>query len=187
MIKIINYEDRYREDVQIVCLNSEGEENAPQYLAGQFILNTFCNYYIDNEPENCFIAVDNGKAIGYIICAENFDKFKNIFDKNYLPLSDSFGANRMDWAKNAYNSQNTFKYDYPAHLHIDILPDYQRAGLGGKLIDALCNHLTSKGVKGVCLTCSLRNEIAVNFYKKYNFTLLSTENNDVCFGKVLIK
>jgi GNAT superfamily N-acetyltransferase len=31
--------------------------------------------------------------------------------------------------------------EYPAHLHIDILPRYQRRGLGGKLILAFVDKI----------------------------------------------
>ena len=78
------------------------------------------------------------------------------------------------------------KEDYPAHFHVDILPEYQRMGMGGKLVDTLCAHLKQKGVKGVCLTCGPRNERAMKFYEKYSFTLLSIDHDDACFGKKLI-
>ena len=88
--------------------------------------------------------------------------------------------------KNILLACEEFKEDYPAHFHVDILPEYQRMGMGGKLIDTLCDHLKQKGVKGMCLTCGPRNEKAMKFYEKYNFTLLSIDHDDACFGKKLI-
>lgn len=186
MLSIRKYEEKDRKDVHFICHNSEGPEEAPDYMTGLFYHNTFCNYYLDHEPYNCFVLDNDGKAVGYIICAENFDKFKEIFDRDYLPLSDSFGEGRYDWASTAYKPQEKFKDEYPAHLHIDILPEYQRMGMGGKLIETLCNHLSRKGVAGVCLTCGPRNEKAMNFYKKRNFTLLSIDYDDACFGKKIL-
>lgn len=183
MVYIRKYEEKDYEDVRFVCLNSEGPEEAPDVDTGRFIHYTFCNYYIEKEPENCFVVDDGGKAVGYIICAENFDKFKKVFDEEYLPLTEQFGEDRYEWAYTAYNAQGEFKNDYPAHLHIDILPEYQRMGMGGKLVEALCDHLSEKGVKGVCLTCGPRNERAKNFYKKYGFELLLINKDDACFGK----
>ena len=40
-----------------------------------------------------------------------------------------------------------YKGEYPAHLHIDVLPEYQRMGLGHKMTDVLLAHLKEKGVK----------------------------------------
>ena len=182
MVFIRKYEEKDRADVQFVNHNSEGPEEVPDFLTGQFYHNTFCNYYIEHEPENCFVLDDNGRAVGYIICAENFDRFKEIYDRDYLPRSNTFGEDRYEWASTAYNCQEKFKNEYPAHLHIDILPEYQRMGMGGKLIKTLCDHLAEKGISGVCLTCGPRNERAVNFYKKYGFTLLSIDHDDACFG-----
>ncbi len=185
MVSIRKYEAKDYEGVRFACLNSEGPDEVPSHDTGIFILDTFCNYYIENEPENCFVLDDDGKAVGYIICAENFDKFKETYDREYLPRSKKFDEKNYEWAFNAYNYQEKFKDEYPAHLHIDILPEYQRLGMGGKLVSALCEHLSSKGVKGVCLTCGPKNEKAVNFYKKRGFTLLSIDSEDACFGMKL--
>ena len=183
MVSIRKYEEKDRADMHFVCDNSEGPEEVPNYLTGLFYHNTFCDYYIEHEPENCFVLEDKDKVVGYIICAENFDRFKKIFDSEYLPRSDSYGDDRYEWASTAYNVPERFKEEYPAHFHINILPEYQRMGLGGKLIDTLCDHLAKKGVCGVCLTCGPRNKRAMGFYRKYNFTLLSIDYDDACFGK----
>ena len=41
--------------------------------------------------------------------------------------------------------------DYPAHLHIDLLPGYQRAGHGRALMTRLLASLAGKGVSAVHL------------------------------------
>lgn len=182
MVTIRKYEEKDKENVQFVCLNSEGPEEAPDEATGRFILITFCNYYLEHEPENCFVVDDDGRAVGYIICAENYDKYKEIFDRDYLPLTEEFGPERYRWALTSSDPQGEFKGEYPAHLHIDILPEYHRLGLGGQLVSTLREHLASKGIDGVCLCCGPNNERAVNFYKKRGFTLLSIDSEDACFG-----
>ncbi len=182
MVTIRKYEEKDYKNVQFCCLNSEGADNAPDYEFGRFILYTFCNYYIEKEPENCFVIDDDGKAVGYIICAENYDRYKEIFDREYLPETKQFGEENYKWAVVSSDPQSKVKDEYPAHLHIDILPEYQRMGMGGKLVETLCEHLASKGIEGVCLTCGPKNERAMNFYKKRGFTLLSIDEGDACFG-----
>ena len=78
-----------------------------------------------------------------------------------------------------------FKDDYPAHLHIDILPAYQRMGFGGKLVQVLSAHLADKGIKGVMLTTGTANKTANNFYNKYGFEQLDIYDTDIAFGKKL--
>ncbi|THH33678.1 hypothetical protein EUX98_g588 [Antrodiella citrinella] len=58
----------------------------------------------------------------------------------------------------------------PAHLHIDILPAYQRRGWGRKLIGTLVRWLEhEKGLQGVWLGMDVRNEDAAKFYKRLGF------------------
>ena len=83
MLSVRKYEESDRAGVHFICHNSEGPDEVPDFSTGQFYHNTFCNYYIDHEPENCFVIDDNGRAVGYLICAENFYKFKEIFVKYF--------------------------------------------------------------------------------------------------------
>lgn len=185
MLSIRKYEEKDYDDVCYTCLNSEEDNDMSESLC-EFVLHTFCEYYIEQEPENCFVLDNDGKAVGYIICAEDYDKFKAKFDAEYFPRSLHLGEDRISWAKTAYLLHEKFKEDYPAHLHIDILPAYQRGGFGGKLVAALSEHLAAKGIKGVMLTTGTANTTANNFYKKYGFEELEIYDTDIAFGKKLI-
>lgn len=185
MLSIRPFEKKDYENVQYVCLNSE-EEGIESKEVQEFVLHTFCDYYIDNEPENCFVLDDDGKAVGYVICAENYDKYKKIFDEKYLPLNKPLEPRLYQWAEVSTVLQNKYKKEYPAHLHIDLLPPYHRKGYGGKLIKTLFEHLKNKGVCGVMLTAGPQNEAGVNFYKKHGFTLLEQTEADVAFGMKLL-
>lgn len=180
MLSIRKYEEKDYNNVRYVCLNSDGVEISGK--GGEFILTTYCNYYIENEPDNCFVLDDDGKAVGYIICTENFDNFYEIFQRNYLPRTKPLGEHRYQWAIDSIYLQEKYKDTYPAHLHIDLLPAYQRQGWGGKLLNALFLHLRSKGVSGVMLTAGISNETGANFYKKYGFDEIETHQTDVAFG-----
>lgn len=42
------------------------------------------NYYINEEPEACFAAVnENDVAVGYVICAVDFGRYEEIFRRKY--------------------------------------------------------------------------------------------------------
>lgn len=58
---------------------------------------------------------------------------------------------------------------YPAHIHIDILPEYQRQGWGKKLMGAAVEHLRSVGKTGLHVGVSLENEDGERFYNKLGF------------------
>lgn len=184
MISVRKYEKKDFDGVRFACLNSTGEDFGE--VISEFILHTFCDYYIEHEPENCFVLDDDGKAVGYIICTENYDNYKKIFDEEYLPLTKPLGEERYKWALESTILQNKHKDTYPAHLHIDILPEYHRQGWGGKLLEALFSHLRSKNVIGVMLTAGVENVNAGNFYKKYGFEQIDTYDTDVAFGMKLL-
>lgn len=186
MVTIRKYEEKDFLNVRFACLNAEGYENLDDDDTNTLVLNTFCDYYIEKEPENCFVIDDDGRAVGFIISAENFDKFKPVLHNEYLPKNKVLGEKRYNWSKQSTDLEERFKDDYPAHFHINILPEYQRMGLGGKLMNTLFEHYKKKGVKGVMLSTGADNSLAISFYKKYGFTLLEQNEFDVAFGMKLL-
>lgn len=72
---------------------------------------------------------------------------------------------------------------YPAHLHIDILPEYQRQGIGFQLMDTLTVHLREQGVPAVMLSVAGDNEKGKNFYRKYGFQVLEETPNEIVMGR----
>ena len=58
----------------------------------------------------------------------------------------------------------------PAHLHINILEDYQRQGWGKKLIGRAIEYLKDEvGLDGVFLRMDMRNTDARKFYERLGF------------------
>lgn len=181
------YEKRDKEAVHYVCLNSEGPFKGSK-RAMNFTLTVYCDYYLEKEPENCFVAVDeNDKVIGYIICAEDFDVFIKRFTDEFCPRIKKWEFRRRKSAFRSIIPHEKYKEEYPAHLHIDILPEYQRMGLGHKLTDVLLEHLKGKNVKGVMLTTWIKNKKGRGFYDKYGFTLLEEMKNCAVYGIKLKK
>ena len=176
------YEPKDFNNVRFICLNSEGPCDMDE--RGQFfILTTYCDYYIEQEPEHCFVAAnDEDRAVGYIICTADYDVFRPRFEAEYLPRLDPYPKRYRASAARSTVLQEAFKREYPAHLHIDVLPEYQRMGLGHRLVDALCAHLKALGVPGVMLTVGSSNKVGRSFYNKYGFTLLKKEIGDVAYG-----
>ncbi len=182
MLKIRKYEKEDFENTRYVCLNSDGGGMSEEMR--RVVLHLFCDYYLEQEGDNCFVLADgDDRAVGYIFCAEDFDKFKPVYEKDYAPLGCAEAEWARDWADNAYNLQEKFKSEYPAHLHIDILPEFQRGGWGGRLVETLVSHLRDKGISGVMLTAGTDNTLACNFYKKYGFNVLEIQGTDIAFGK----
>jgi GNAT superfamily N-acetyltransferase len=58
---------------------------------------------------------------------------------------------------------------YPAHLHIDILPEFQGKGYGKELIGALLEKVKAEGAQGVHLDMVKSNVGARRFYGRLGF------------------
>ncbi len=61
---------------------------------------------------------------------------------------------------------------YPAHLHVDLMPAAQGQGWGTKLVGRLRSELADVGVPGIFASLDVENVSAPAFYKKIGFTEL---------------
>ena len=167
-MEIRPYQEKDRERMHKICFETSTGFNSEK---GKVVLYTmYCDYYINEEPESCFVAVnENDEAIGYIICAPDDERYQRIFKEKYAPIlkKASLFKYLFHYAGEWYTKKA--RKLYPAHLHIDILEEGQRKGLGTALVDTLVAYLKGKGVKGLHLGCSASNEKGVNFYRKYGF------------------
>ncbi len=169
MAAVRPYEPKDKENVRIICLET-GPSNAYEPKERALLLACFCDYYIENEPENCFVVADDGdNAVGYIFCTGDFDRYYEIFRRKYIPAAREASLSKGIMAWFTTFPTRYYAKKYPAHLHIDILPDYQRQGFGSKLMDANINNLKAKNVPAVMLVCGSKNQKGINFYKKYGF------------------
>ena len=146
------YQPKDKERVRMVCIQvglEEGKREGPPRSVQQ---TTYCDYYIECEPHNCFvIADDNDQAVGYIICAESYWPYYERFLREYVPRVRDLRFPKRVQCWGAAWMPRWFAKKYPAHLHINIMEDYQRQGLGSQLVDTLAAHLRAKGVPGVML------------------------------------
>jgi len=62
--------------------------------------------------------------------------------------------------------------EYPAHLHINVLPEFQHSGIGTQLIRHFEDHLRCLGIRGVHLETSSRNHKAIPFYLKQGYAIV---------------
>ena len=169
MNSIRPYRESDRERVQQICLDNAGCANATAETK-KYILIMYCNYYIDQEPQNCFVAVnDADEAVGYIICSEDYDTYERVFTEVYLPQAAAVSAKRYVDAKMDMLTHSMFRDSYKSHFHIDIDENYQGGGLGTELIKVLETRLRKRRVERLMLVCDENNDRAIAFYKKNGF------------------
>ncbi len=72
--------------------------------------------------------------------------------------------------------------DYPAHLHIDLLPSAQGQGWGRALMDRFLAQVRSAGARGVHLGVATVNRGAAAFYTRLGFHLLRADEETQTLG-----
>ncbi len=182
IIRKCNSEDA--EAVRAICVEtSSGILQKPEMR--HFLLTAFCNPYIAHEAENCFVAEDEatGTVAGYILCAEKTEDFAEMYQREYVQKeTDKYIKKAL---AGILDTTLAYAKEYPAHLHIDLSPQYQHRGVGTQLMDALVRHLRHKGIKGMMLCVASNNEKGISFYNKYGFRMLEKREQEAVMGLML--
>ena len=167
-MQIRPYKETDKNNFRHICLATSVGTAAPE-KEQSFILKLYCDYYIEQEPENCFaLADDDDNAVGYILCSENMKRYIKA-TKPYRAEIKKLGFIRYLYSWGEIIAHLPAAKKCRAHMHIDILSDYQHKGYGTKLIDALKENLSAKGINSVMLVVNTSNKNAVRFYKKNGF------------------
>jgi ribosomal protein S18 acetylase RimI-like enzyme len=140
----------------------------------------FAGPYAWLEPDLTFVVDDGERAVGYILGTADTETFVRRYRAEWLPLLiDRFppvegepstpGEAMIQLMHNPERMLMPELAAYPAHLHIDLLPDHQRSGHGRELMETFLSALHRKGVKSVHLTMLTANTPARAFYDRLGF------------------
>lgn len=141
---------------------------------------TFAEPYVVFDPRLAFVADDDGRAVGYILGTADTVAFTEWFRNTWLPMVAPRHAGRpaevtdfesliLELMYNPTRMVHDDLAEYPAHLHIDILPEFHGQGLGRKLMDAFRGELASRGVEKLHLSMDPKNVDARAFYDRLGF------------------
>jgi GNAT superfamily N-acetyltransferase len=186
-----------------ICLKTgdEGKDASSlffdPYLIGQY----FAAPYLLFPDGICFVAEYQFRPQGYIIAAPDTAAFKQWMEEQWLPpirkrcpLPLPPAMIRTEKEKRIFQllhkkqfpideSEYPWFADYPAHLHIDLLPILQGKGTGRALTDALFTELKRQKVPGLHLGVSASNTGAVAFYRKLDFSVIKEHEWGFTLGK----
>jgi ribosomal protein S18 acetylase RimI-like enzyme len=152
--------------------------------------------YAYYEPESCFILETGNRPVGYILGTSDSAAFYAQCEHDWLPMlrrrypipekGDDTVEAKMIHGLHLERTANEIFFDYPAHLHIDILPVGQGHGMGRQLIETFLQHLRRNNIKGVHLGVSSQNPNAIGFYKKIGFHVLGEYPTFLSLGMNLV-
>lgn len=153
--------------------------------------------YLYLEPELALVLDDRGSAVGYVIGTADTARFVRRYRREWLPtlggrhpeLAGGPASPHDQRLAELYHPERMLVGEltaYPAHLHIDVLPDYQRGGYGRRLIETFLDAVWRAGAGGVHLAVASANTGAQEFYKRVGFELVTADNppgSGYCFGR----
>ncbi|MBS2963187.1 GNAT family N-acetyltransferase [Actinocrinis puniceicyclus] len=180
----------YREDDRAamfdICMRTaEAGGDARQLYDDQELMpDIFAAPYAHLEPHLAFVLDDGARAVGYILGTSDTARFVRQFRERWLPLvaerhpaptgepatRDEQMAALLHWPERMIVPELA---DYPAHLHIDLLPDYQGRGYGRLLAYTLFDALAAAGAPRVHLSMLTANTSARAFYDRIGFRELT--------------
>lgn len=169
MINIRKYEEKDRENMRKVCLETSSFDVSNEKTA-RFITLMYCDYYIEAEPDSCFVAADEeDNAVGYLLCGKNFEEYYKVFMGLYMPEIRKLGLKYVIMAMGEITTHRLFAKKYPAHLHIDLSDVCRHQGVGSRLMKELKKYLSESGIHSLMLSCGFDNKNAIRFYERNNF------------------
>jgi ribosomal protein S18 acetylase RimI-like enzyme len=189
VIRLYQPED-YDAVSRICTLTAErGGDATGLYASDELMPDVFVRPYVVYQPDLAFVVEDEQGVGGYIVGVESTAAFTQWFSGEWLARAIE---GRYEHTQPVVSKDDLIRHlafwpermliaeldEYPAHLHIDLLPRLQRQGWGSRLIDALADALRARGVPGLHLSMDAANTNARAFYDRYGFTELPSSTTD---------
>ena len=150
--------------------------------------------YAERDPGLSWVVEsDDGRTIGYIVATDDTDAFETWFrDEWWPPRAGGYARSGtaeptrqdklLDYADGRGPGKEPNAAEYPAHLHIDLLPETQGQGLGRRLMQSLFAELERRGVRRLHLGMSPANTGAAAFYDRLGFFPLPSPEGTAILG-----
>lgn len=152
--------------------------------------------YVKQDPGLCLVATLAGEPAGYVLGTADSAGFRAWSELHWFPPLRAKYALRepADTSPEAalvrrihagYEPPN-YAAKYPAHLHIDLLPQLQGQGVGARLMNRFIELLRARSCPAVHLVVNSANTRAVRFYEKFGFHVIEASPNHRAYGLRLL-
>ncbi|MFD7712840.1 GNAT family N-acetyltransferase [Streptomyces sp. NPDC059785] len=180
-VRLCRPEDQ--EALDDICIRTahNGQDSRPVYADPGIFPMTFEAPYVYLEPELAFVLDDGqGRAVGYVLGTADTPRFVEEYRARWLPLVAGRYPEPSGPPLTPDDTMIPLLHHpermivpevaaYPAHLHIDLLPDWQGRGYGRALMRAFLGALGERGIPAVHLCMVTANTPARAFYDRLGF------------------
>ncbi len=200
-----------------VCLKTgdSGKDGTALHDDPTLLGKYFVGPYVVLEPDLAFTLEGPSGAAGYLLGALDTAGFNRRCESEWLtplrhtvhnPGNDITRWRDSDWVRRLIHVPDFIfspaLHPYPAHAHIDLLPEARDHGFGRRMMTFLMARLAARGAKGLHLSVAPSNAGGQAFYQKLGFqhvaapelprhttfmgrSLADIEPNDALAGMVL--
>lgn len=185
-------------DLYRICRQTSGGATSvpPPVSDPDLVGHVFVAPYLFFEPRCCLVAQAGTTLLGYVVGTSDTRGFAEWMESKWLPAvreripSDIEPLSGHEgWLREIVQSPDpvpAFAADYPAHLHINLLPQARSTGLGRNLIQTLLLRLTESDISGIHIGVARANEPAIGFYRAMGFdTVLAEDSGGLYLGRTL--
>lgn len=179
-----------------ICLETAdaGGDARALYSDPEYPGQRFAVPYARFAPDFAFVLAREGEVQGYVVAAPDTRAFEARLAAEWWPelqasyrdrhASAPLDSKILDAIRHPDQAAESLVTQWPAHLHINLLPAAQKGGWGRRMIEHELAALRAVGVTGVHLGVSLQNEQVCAFYQRMGFTPI-LRSNAIYMGQLL--
>lgn len=174
-----------------ICLltGATGKDATGVFTDDTALADVYATPYLHGPGGFALVWDVDGEARGYVVGTSDTRAFQEWFNTEWWPSRVGSHPARTEgdaWllpeAAQPARTLIARVDDYPAHLHIDLLPDQQGQGAGRQLIDACIALMRERSVPGLHLVAEKANGGAQAFYPRVGFEPIASDATTVTFA-----
>lgn len=177
---------RYRPEdhdaVYDICVRTAdaGGDARGRYASDDLMPDLFAGPYLHLEPDLAFVLSHHGRVVGYVIGTADTPAFVAGYRREWIPrLAHRYPAPTRppvtpddEMVALHHRPERMLLPElaaYPAHLHIDLLPEQQGRGHGRRLVETFLRAAAGAGAAGLHVGMVTANVRARGFYDRLGF------------------
>ncbi|SCG49500.1 GNAT family N-acetyltransferase [Micromonospora halophytica] len=177
---------RYRPEdhdaVYDICVRTAdaGGDARGRYASDDLMPDLFAGPYLHLEPDLAFVLTQHGRVVGYVIGTADTPAFVAGYRREWIPrLAHRYPAPARppatpddEMVALHHRPERMLLPElaaYPAHLHIDLLPEQQGRGHGRRLVETFLRAAADAGAAGLHVGMVTANVRARGFYDRLGF------------------
>lgn len=185
MITIEPFRPEYTNDLYSITLatGDGGRDASHLYADPKLIGHIYSGPYAALEPSLVLLAMDDKGAAGYVLGVTDTPSWEDRLEREWWPKLRAeypdFGTRpRAEWTSDQRAMHmihhppripSAVSGPFPAHIHMNLLPRAQGAGIGARLLDAWLELVAEHSPTGVHVGVDPNNERGVRFWSRSQF------------------